>query len=173
MPNGDVPGAVFTSEVLRLGTLSDGNGEVYLSARFYLTESRTNHVSCRLWLTGADDLTLEQSWGIYAYDISRFLAELNRVHQSLNGEAELRSQFDALPRLVVAAIECQRGQLQVSGELFTGKRLPSVNDVSKGSTPGVYVAFGGFRTDQSHIPCWIQSVRELFREGRVDETPYF
>jgi len=151
-----LPSILVTTEFLDFGALiRETECLARLCLRFYSVRVPSNHLFCEMHLTSSDDFSLKHVWGVYAYDVARFVAELDALHVSLGGVAELRGTFDAAPRVIVAAHSSERGRLCVSGETLLGPGPPQVGTAHGEATLGVRVDFSGFSLDQSYIPNWI------------------
>src|SRR5688500_10635362 len=66
-------------------------GERRLSLSFYSCAYPTNHLFCIVRLSEDDEVDIRIDFGIYAYDLDRFLSQVEALHQTLQGNASLQA----------------------------------------------------------------------------------
>jgi len=124
---------------------------------------------------GYNDACFDYRFGIYAYDVHRFLTELERLHASLEGIAELTGTLEESDSIRVSVADAGSGRLVLSGDL-----IPVPNDEYPSNQLGGILPFSGMRfqfdgltTDQSCIPLFVQRMHAFFREADIDTSIYY
>jgi len=134
-------------------------GEDRFGISFYSCASPTNHLRYRVRLSEDDEVDIRIDFGIYAYDVNRFLTQVEALHQTLQGTASLQA-LDSRDEIVISVGDAGSGRLVISG------RLASISS-------GIRVEFDGFQGNQSYLPSFLSRMREFFREAAVDISVYF
>lgn len=147
----------------------------------FSTNGSGNHLVYRLRLVYSEDSDVRIDSGIYAYDVNRFLDEVEILHRTLEGTATLTGAFDDRFKIVISVDDAGTGKLTISGSYVPPWDYPVCKKRKGGvvifetatSFAGVRVQFDGIRTDQSYLPGFLTRMREFFREADVDTSVYF
>lgn len=110
---------------------------------------------------------------LLGHDLARLVDDLQRIHTSLEGTAQL-SSFDEDVEVNFTVEDAGRGIVSIHGRLYRSfVGVPGNVLHSLPSDAGFEVRFGGFLVDQTYLPDVMEKINRFLRDSEVStQSPW-